>query len=221
LRISRYKGRRELQLELIDLLPIEGGDVEIAPEAAEYAVEDYRDETDPHGKLQELLDLHADAVVWREADRNFAGFNRTELKNAETLIVWTAPPGPEEWDAALKTVMPRKVVVFGRLPDELTVESFLQRLGGLIKHVINARGGEATLDQLAAATAQRADAVRYGLRWFEQAGQIDLDLRRDGGVRIARSQAGKIGSEQAAIEKLLKSVLAETAIFRKNWIVSA
>ncbi|MGH9803327.1 MAG: hypothetical protein ACRD82_23430, partial [Blastocatellia bacterium] len=172
---------------------------------------------EPSAKLAEILAKHPDAIVWREADSSVAGHNRTELTRAETLVVWTSPPGPDEWNAALETVKPRRVMFFGQIPAEATLESFLQRLGGLLKFVMNSKGGEATIQGLAAATAQRADAVRYGLNWFQQSGQISFDLRASGKLKLARGSGESSQSQQTAIEKLLSSVLAETAAYRKNW----
>ena len=93
-------------------------------------------------------------------------------------------------------------------------------MGGLLKFALNAKNGETTIQELAAATAQRADAIRYGLTWFQHqpgGGQLDVKISAKGRVSVARLNATSDRSDQAALEKLLASVLAETAAYRKNW----
>ena len=216
LQLSRFKNEADLVLEFVDLQPRESEAIEVSSETSGYETEDCRSD-DPHAKLAEALATYPNAIVWREADSSVAGCNRTELHQAETLIVWTSPPGPDEWDAALETVKPRRVIVFGQLPLEPTLESFLQGLGGLLKFALNAKGGETSLQELAAATAQRADAVRYGLNWFQQNGQLGIEIRARGGVSISHNRTDNDRSNQASLEKLLSNVLAETVAYRKNW----
>lgn len=217
LRQNRFKGGSDLILEVVDLQLRESDVIEIGDEESGYEIEDYRNLDTPREKLAETLAHHPDAIVWRENDSAIAGCNRIELKPAETLIVWTIPPGPDEWNAAMETVTPRRVIVFGQIPAELTIESFLQRLGALLKFALNAKQGETTLQELAAAMAQRADAVRYGLQWFQQSGQLEVKISARGRVSIAPLKATSDRPDQASLEKLLSNVLAETAAYRKNW----
>lgn len=216
LRMNRFKEKADLALELVDLRLRDGEVVEVTSEDSSYEIEDCRS-GDPQTQLAKALADHPDAIVWREADSSIAGCNRTELKPAETLIVWTTPPGPDEWSQALETVTPKRLMHFGQLPAEPTLESFLQRLGGLLKFALNAKSGETTVQELAAAMAQRADAVRYGLTWFQQSGQLDVKVSARGRVSVAGSTAASDRPDQASLEKLLRSVLAETAAYRKNW----
>lgn len=216
LRLNRFKDTADLALELVDLQFREGEVIEIASEDSGYEIEDCRGD-DPKAQLAKVLANHSDALVWREADSSIAGCNRTELKPAETLIVWTTPPGPDEWNYAVETVTPKRVMFFGQLPVQVTLESFLQRLGGLLKFALNTKSGETTVQELAAATAQRGDAVHYGLTWFQQSGQLDVKISARGRVNIARPNATSDRPDQASLEKLLRSVLAETVAYRKNW----
>ncbi len=216
LRISRFKDRAESILELIDLRSLEAETVEVSPEQRPFDLEDYRHHPSPKEKLLEVLDLHPAALIWREDDPSIEGSNRTELRPAETLIIWTSPPGPAELNAALETVKPCRVIVFGRLPAEPTLESFLQRLAGLINHVMNAKHGETTINALAAAAAQRADTVRYGLLWFHQTGRATVDLREDGSVRIIRGIASSGQYDLPQLERLLQGAIAETNAYRKH-----
>jgi single-stranded-DNA-specific exonuclease len=217
LRISRFTSEPELVLELRDLQSRESEQVAVRSSAPAHEIEDYSREPEPAVKLAEVLRQYPDAVVWRENDSAIAGCNRTELGRAETLVVWTTPPGPDEWRAALDAVRPQRIVIFGQSPSAPTVESFLQRLGGLVKYAINAKGGRTTLAALAAATAQRTTTVRYGLNWFQEAGQLGVDFLPGGGVLAVQKADDCEQSNQASLENLLKIVLAETAAYRKHW----
>jgi single-stranded-DNA-specific exonuclease len=217
LQLSRFKNEADLVLEFVDLQPRESEVIEVGSKDF-FQVEDCRNSDDPHAKLAEILATDPDAIVWREADSSVIGNNRTELLQAETLIVWTSPPGPDEWNAALESVKPRRVVFFGQLPTEPTLESFLQRLAGLLKFALKSKGGETSLQELAAAMAQRTDAVRYGLNWFQQKGQLGIEIRVRGGVSITHNQKDNDRSNQTLLEKLLSNVLAETVAYRKNWM---
>ncbi|MFN0111067.1 MAG: single-stranded-DNA-specific exonuclease RecJ [Blastocatellia bacterium] len=217
LQLSRFKNEADLVLEFVDLQVRESEAIQVGDQTVGYEIEDCRNSDDPHTKLAEVLAAHPGAIVWREADSSISGSNRTELKPAETLIVWTSPPGPDEWDVALETVKPSRVVFFGRLPAEVTVESFLQRLGGLLKFALKSKGGETSLQELAAAMAQRIDAVRYGLNWFQRNGQLGIEIRTRGGVSITHNQTNNDRSDQTSLEKLLSNVLAETVAYRNNW----
>lgn len=220
LQISRFKNEADLVLEFVDLQVRESEAIEVSSEASGYEIEDCRNSDDPHAKLAEVLATHPDAIVWRETDSSVTGCNRTELRQAETLIVWTSPPGPDEWNAALETVKPRRVIVFGQLPAEPTVESFLHRLAGLLKFTLKSKSGETTIQELAAAMAQRADTVRYGLNWFQhraEGGQINFELRANGKLKLALGSGQNKPAEQGVIEKLLRNALTETAAYRNNW----
>ncbi|MGH9838134.1 MAG: single-stranded-DNA-specific exonuclease RecJ [Blastocatellia bacterium] len=219
LRISRFAGEPEVVLELRDLQSRESEQIAVASTAPAYEVEDYSREPEPTATLVEVLARYPGALVWREADSAVAGCNRTELKRAEALVVWTTPPGPAEWQAVLDAVRPRRIVIFGQPPSPHTVESFLQRLGGLLKYTISAKGGRTTLAALAAAMAEREDAVRYGLNWFQEAGQLGVDRLPGGGVLVVQKAEEREPADRVAIEKLLNTTLAETVAYRKHWDV--
>ncbi|MBS1790689.1 MAG: single-stranded-DNA-specific exonuclease RecJ [Acidobacteria bacterium] len=215
LRLSRFKDEAELVLELVDSQARESQAIEVGDEASSYEIEDCRSD-DPQSKLAEMLARHPDAVVWREDDSSIAGCNRLELRQTEILIVWTIPPGPDEWAAALEAVKPRLVAFLGQVSPEPTLKSFLQRLGGLLKFAIKSKGGETSLGALASATAQRIDAVRYGLYWFQHAGQISFDLYSGGRLKVIAGNNGD-SAKQVECETLLKRILEETAAYRKSW----
>jgi single-stranded-DNA-specific exonuclease len=216
LRISHYQDRVEPMLELIDIRLLESEPIDI--EGPKYVVEDLRRDPNPTEKLAEILAQYPDAIVWREDDAAVDGRNRTELEPAETLIVWTTPPGPQEWESALEKADPVRIFVFGSFSPEPSLESFIQRLGGLLKHAISAKEGETTIDALAAAMAQRADTVRYGLLWFDRTGRLSVDLRKNGKVRLSRRKESSGTVDQPQLEKLIRGAIAETNAYRKSWM---
>ncbi|MBK9705757.1 MAG: hypothetical protein IPO77_01750 [Acidobacteria bacterium] len=93
----------------------------------------------------------------------------------------------------------------------------MQRLGGLIKFVIGSRLGRTTLDELAAATAQRAGAVRYGLMLYGLSGRLSVNLREDGSVIIEKGSSSRSLPDRESLERLLRNVIDETVAYRRNW----
>jgi hypothetical protein len=112
--------------------------------------------------------------VWIEggALEGLKGAGRHALAPAETLVIWSAPPGPRELDAALAQVSPRSVVLCAVTSVEDRIEPFLRRLAGLLKHDLSKRQGQVYLPALAAASGQRLATVRKGIEWLEARGQI-------------------------------------------------
>jgi single-stranded-DNA-specific exonuclease len=213
--VQRYRGKAEIVLEALDLLPEAAGlagEVDSPPPRRQ--IEDYRDDPSPEATLATILARAPAAIVWAEGEGVVTGLRRDQLRPAEMLVVWTAPPGPVELAAALARVEPHRLVIFNRRPEELTVENFLPRLGGLIRYILRARRGETTLDELGGLLAQRGEAVRAGLRWFEASGQIALDIARNGEVKMKRF-AGAGPVSRSRIEALLRSCLEETAAYRR------
>ncbi len=220
LTVWRWQGKAEVVLEAIDLFPEEvatAGETESFPghpSLLRQQVEDYRDDPSPAVRLAAILARDPAALVWVEGDGEVTGLRRDQLRPAETLIVWTAPPGPVELAAALARVGANRLVIFNRRPEELSVETFLPRLGGLIRYVLRARRGETTLDELGGLLAQRGDAVRAGLRWFEARGQLALDIAGNGEVKLKRF-AGTGTASPSRLEGLLRACLEETAAYRR------
>jgi hypothetical protein len=88
-------------------------------------------------------------------------------------------------------------------------------LSGLVKHVLNQRGGRVTLVELAAATAQRETAVILGLHWLASNGSIYFVERPDGELLIwqASGRPAEQAERDLAVARL-RAALEETAAFR-------
>lgn len=216
--LNRYRQQTQYALEFVDLHELAVADTEAADNFSAIALTDYRQHAEPYAQLQALLAANPAALVWRENERGVNGQNRGELRRAETLIVWTIPPGPVEWQEALDLVQPRQVFLFGTLPEAFTVAGFLQRLAGLVKFTLKQKAGVTTVTALAAATAQRVNTVRYGLLWLQQSGQLGVTFTAGDGIQLSNACVTPTNDEPAALEKLIQSALAETLAYRKNWL---
>jgi single-stranded-DNA-specific exonuclease len=193
LRKSRFKGETEVLLEPIDVRRHEMlAAIEVQTPSRETI--DWRGSDDPHARLAEALIAYPEALVWRERSNEIEGVPRTELKRAETLIIWTAPPGPDELEEALKRVKPKRLVLFECDPGVQSLEEFLRRLGGMLKYAEKTRSGPPPVAEIAAALGEREATVRYGIEWFT--------------------------SRESQLESLIRASLAETAAYRKGRVTT-
>jgi single-stranded-DNA-specific exonuclease len=163
----------------------------------------------------EQLQAREGAQVWAEADAKakVAGRDRHELAETETLVVWTVPPGPAEWQDGLAKTSPQKVVLFGVNPGLDDPELFLKRLAGLAKHALRTNAGRASISTLAAATAQRESTVWAGLAWLTARGYLAVASAGDDEVQLTVG-AGKADADIPRVTAHLKALIEETAAYR-------
>jgi len=220
-RASDYRGQRTVQVEWVDARPIESPAVALRPERPRIEVVDQRGVPDPHGSLRRLM-VQEDVQVWGEAEAKaeIAGQDRYELERSRTLVIWTAPPGPGELRAALESVSPEKVYLFGVDPGLGRPEQFLKRLAGLVKRALNANQGQVDVCTLAAATAQREPTVRAGLAWLEARGHIAI-LEEDGDVVHLAAGSRAASGDLERIRTELNALIEETAAYRAYFIRAA
>lgn len=226
LAVSRLRDDTEIVLEAIDLMPPEPpaissgssgpgrGDTDSERPRSRW-VEDYRRDADPVGRLATILAREPQAIVWSEGDSTVTGRRRDQLVPAPTLVIWTAPPGPAELAAALARVGPIRIILFSQPPATLTVAAFLQRLGGVLRYVLRSKRGETSILELGGVLAQRGDAIRYGLKWFEASGRIALEIDRLEEVKLKRFD-GVSRVAPARLEARLAACLEETVAYRRG-----
>lgn len=212
-RINDYKGRRQLQLEWVDFRPIPGISIETGPR---YQLVDLRGEAFSPEKLPQ-----DDYVIWAEgidaADLPFSKLvvgTRETIDRAEALVIWTAPPGLRELEMALDKTCPNAVYILARHTPQDTPETFLKRLGGLVKYALRAYDGVVSLPRLAGATAQKEITMRRGLEWLQAKGQISLEWLDGGQVKI---NTGAGPGESALAESLwddITALLSESRAYR-------
>jgi single-stranded-DNA-specific exonuclease len=213
-RTNTFRGERRIQAEWVDYDPIKEPTAEVAPEAPQVEVVDYRGEKHPL-PLLENLQAEESIILFTEGDAKSAlrGRDRNELERGETLALWTTPPSPGVFAAAMETVSPEKVYLFGIDPDLDEPEPFLTRLLGLVKYALRAKEGRARLSELAAAMAHRQFTVQLGLAWLEQKGYIRAEQRGEGD-ELELQAGGEPGHALEDVGMGLRAALEETAAYR-------
>ena len=101
-----------------------------------------------------------------------AGATRSELTRSDSLAIWTIPPSFAMLQAALKTAQAKEIHLFAVEPEGTRLEGFQLRLAGLVKYALANKGGQAGLEELAAAMAHLPATVMAGLNWLRARGDI-------------------------------------------------
>lgn len=212
IRASNYRGQREVQIEWVDARPVDNS--EVALRRATLVI-DQRDIEHPLPVLQQITAETA-ASVWGEAEsvEPLSAQNRFQLAPADTLIIWTTPPGQAELEAVISQAQPTTIVLFAVDPKAATVETFLQRLAGLVKYTLEHRSGEVSLDALAAATAQRETSVLLGLKWLDQRGIAHFEKTAESTIRLTIGNKVTHPESDATLAQL-RTLLKEVAEYRK------
>ncbi len=218
-RASNYGGARELQIVWMDAHPAAGAAAVTMPPPSSVEVVDLRGRPRPREALARLQ-AEEEMVVWREgaAAADLPGCDRTSLLPGRTLAIWTTPPGPAELAAALAAVAPARVYLFGLAPGADSLDTFLRRLAGLVKHALRARGGRVSVAALAVAAAQREAAVHLGLAWLAERGDVQIVAQTGDEMLLAPGAA--TGSDAAQVLARLRDLLAETAAYRAYFAVA-
>jgi single-stranded-DNA-specific exonuclease len=212
LKPSSYKGQPGLQITWVDAR--EGVEtISLREKKKTVTVFDHRQDDDPAATLQALA-ASKQLQVWREGSHvpGLAGATRLELNHSDSLAIWTIPPSFAMLQSALKTVKASEIHLFAVEPEGTRLEGFQLRLAGLVKYALANKGGQAGLEELAAAMAHQPATVMAGLEWLRARSDIALtvDANRlsftDGGVRDEAAL-------EPALDRLL-DLLAETAAFR-------
>lgn len=217
LRTSIYKGQREALVEWLDFRPLSAQPLEIETEAPAYELMDRRLCADQLAALAAAREAHPDALVWAEADPVDGAVDRLALSASETLIVWTVPPSAEIWSAALATVNPGRLILFGLRPRKERMGEFLARLAALVKYAANRRGGKVELEALAAALGERERCIQVGLQVLRAMGKLDYAVGASGAYRLNLADAAP-GDQLAARQKRLSLLLRETRAYRNYWL---
>jgi hypothetical protein len=130
------------------------------------------------------------------------------------LVVWTPPPGPREFQAALRTVQPETLVLLDGDPGLDEPNTLLSRLAGLAKFALRAREGRLDLEAAAAATAQRVASVQAGLEWLAAQGQVLISERGEDEWRLAAASSPPDPQAAAMARARLEALLEETTAYR-------
>ena len=217
LRASTFRGSKQVTLQFEEYRIVE----EVPPELRKHKIEivDYRLKSDDATASLGLIQEQAPGLqVWAEGPDKAKGRSRFELGLADELAIYTTPPSPTELHAALETVRPKKVYLFGVSPSAEKADSFLARLAGLAKYVINQKGGKVTAGELAVVTGQREGTIRLGLEWL--AAGAHISIQRDSSKESLFLSAGNGESNQYLQRELylaVKGILEETEAYRAHF----
>lgn len=205
-----YQGRREIQLQLVDIRPVDEEPLDFRQRAT-IEIVDWREDADPEHSIQQLHDT----LVWAEGKHipNPQCVTRHDLRPAASLAIWTTPPGADELRAALDAVNPAKVYLFAVNPGTDAVQAFLQHFGGLVKHVLGTSDGKTSIAALAAAGAHRESTVRAAIDWLAARGHVRVVREEEGTIWLAPADQPS-GEDQTKTTARLASLLQETAAYR-------
>jgi hypothetical protein len=89
-------------------------------------------------------------------------------------------------------------------------------MAGLAKYVINQKGGNVSVAELAVVTGQREGAIRLGLEWLVAGGHISIQ-REDGTVHLSPGNHESNQYLQRELYLAVKGILEETAAYREHF----
>ncbi len=214
--VSTYRGEPELQLSLVDYRPSPSASVTV--QAPARLVVDHRQAPHPVEILAGIRRDHPQAVVWAEGYRRAEspGLPLSALGPGETLIAFTAPNGPVALSEALRAVAPRRIVLIGADPPQVTPGAVLRRLMELLKFVIAHEDGATTVTALAEAIAQTPETVRLALRYLRSCGV--LDWAEDASGKLALVPVHQVQTEgDPALLSAFQAHVDETAAYRAHF----
>ncbi len=213
--VSHYRDQPELQLTLVDFRPSPTETVAVPTPARQ--ILDRRLAPQPLLELSALRSAYPDAVTWAEGYRRSEapGVPLSALCPAQTLIIYTAPCGPNALSQAMQQVSPARVILFGVDPPLTKADAILRRILELVKYVMARQGGLAALGQLAEAVAQPERVIRLALRYAQSANVLTWEESQDGEVSISRPPAGVSATDgDSALWAAFQAQVAETSAYR-------
>lgn len=208
MRASTFRGAKQVTLQFEDFRIV----AEAPPELKKRKIEivDYRLQVETFESLQ------VQTLTWAEGADKAKGKSRFELHPADEFAIYTTPPSPTELQAALETVRPKKVYLFGVSPASEKADAFLSRLAGFAKYVVNQKGGKVTVGELAVATGQREGTIRLGLEWLTAGGHISIQ-RDDEAVLLSIGKGELNQYLQRELYLAVKGILEETEAYRTHF----
>lgn len=212
MRASTFRGDKQVTLQFEEFRIVE----EAPPELKKRKIEivDYRMESG--SLLPQLQEQAAGLQVWAESADKAKGKSRFELHPADDFAIYTTPPSPAELHAALETVRPKKVYLFGVSPVPEKADAFLSRLAGFAKYVINQKSGKVTVGELAVATGQREGAIRLGLEWLAAGGHVSIQ-RDEETIRLSIANGELNQYLQRELYIAVRGILEETEAYRAHF----
>jgi len=220
--VNRYKGRRELQLELLAWRHSERPGVSTSPLVRRLEVHDWRTrKEDPQALLQELSASYGSRLaVWAEGQTTHlpGAVDRRGLpESCLALALCTAPAGPDVLAQVIGRCRPQVLYLLPPLPvHEWTPQRFLERVKGALLQALRG-GGKLDLTSLAGQLAAREDALWAALRGLAAGGQIALE-RRGAVCHVRRAQGCPDPATQRQARERLLHLLREARAYRAAYV---
>jgi single-stranded-DNA-specific exonuclease len=214
LRISTYKGRREALIEWIDARSVQ--DSLSVNTGAPFEVLDRRSDIASPSALESIRQAYPQALIFAEGSDQHRGLNRYSLLRTSTLVMWSIPPGADEWRDILEITQPNRLILFGQAADEPTAEQLLTLVAGQAKFALK-KDGLFDLKRSSAALNQKVSTVRLGLEWLAADGHFTIQERDP-----LLFELHKPGTPSPLLrDKLMPRLqhnLSETAAYRTYWL---
>jgi single-stranded-DNA-specific exonuclease len=215
-----YRGEKEVQIEWLEVHPVEGDVLEVAAERKEIVIHDHRGISHPLVELKKILEGQEEVTVWAEAqardrlhEQGIHSSDRFSLEQHKNLVIWTVPAGGSELRAVIERVSPEVVHLLAVDPQLDKLEPFIKRLIGLIKYALKSNQGLAKISNLAAATAQREATVKSGIDWLVARGDLGAQFEDEDQLCFSEGSGSPVEALPQLTEQL-RSLLAETAAYR-------
>lgn len=209
--INDFQGERILQLIIDDILidKKQSEDVVRERKGLNFELLDYREW---QVKKQELP-VFANAAYFYEGldsikDKEI--INRYQLTNKKTLVLLSSPPSLEIFRELIYANRPSRLILAYSKAEIFDGRFFLQQLTGLIKYIINKKGGQLDVYQLTALTGQLESTIVAGLQYLQAKGYISLNSFNP---RYYIVREGKIDCANTK-KKYLKELISETISFQ-------
>jgi single-stranded-DNA-specific exonuclease len=212
-----FKGKHEVLVEWLDARPVEGA-IDLTKKSS-YEVVDYRQQPDSATLLAQALTDYPDALVWSEGDASVTGVDRYNLTEAQTLIVWTVPPAVSTWKAALQTVQPERIILFGNSPRFKTVKDLLTHVIGMVKYAHSQKNGLIHLSDIARLTGQSEATIILCLQWIDAQTEMTVQFVGDDVYEIGIDSNSKQATNPYT--QRLQMRFAESQAYCKHWLQQA
>ena len=210
---SDYKGSPQVSAQWVDYRLSEKGQEALVQR--QFSILDVRDCLNPIEKLCELHQESPQSLIWAEGQlpAEVPAVNRLQVHPADVLVMWTTPPSQAVLQEIIRQTAPKRIVIFGQDPHVNTYQTFMQRLAGLAKYVVNQKDGQALLQELAAACSSENEAVRVGLLLWQAMGKLKVDFIDDV-VVIDLIKQEPDSSTIEIYQPILQSLLEESRAYR-------
>jgi len=217
LQISNYKGQREPQINWMNTRPAEIQGLQAGAQGSTQVL-DYR--KDFNAGLQWLQAHQVEQMItWSEglAVKALPGKGRLQLSPAKVLVIAGNPPGRAELDAAVKTVSPEKIILFGLKTAHDDPKEFLKQLLGLVLFAHKRKSCRFSLEDVLHATGQPAEVVLAGLQWVSHQGEFSI-TETENGEYLVTTTGKREPSIAISLQNRLALLLEEAAAFRAYYL---